>query len=88
MIESQDEEKGQELSKVFAELAITHMDHILSGQIQVVDVMVQLLEKIPQLTCKQQKPFWKALFKRLGQENQQKLEQFGPLFLRLIACLQ
>ena len=47
---------------VFGELAISHMDHIVGGQTQIVDVLIKLLEGIPDLTCRQQMPFWKKLF--------------------------
>ena len=40
VIQSQDSEKGLELSMVFGELAISHMDHIIGGQTQIVDVLI------------------------------------------------
>jgi hypothetical protein len=61
---------------IFAELAISYMSHIIdSGSIQIVEILVQLLEGIPEISCRNQLSFWKAFFTKLGQEDDDHKEQ-------------
>lgn len=68
-IQQHDEERADHFSMIFSELAIAYLSHIIdSGSVQIMEILVQLLEGVPELSCKSQLKFWKALFNKLNKD--------------------
>jgi type II secretory pathway component HofQ len=51
-VEESDNERGEAVSAVFVEVALASMSQILAGQTQVIQVLLDLMQGLPEMSCK------------------------------------
>ena len=89
-IQKNDVDRADHFSYIFAELAKSYMSQIIeNGSTEILEILVQLLEGVLELSCTSQLPFWKEFFNKINkhQDKDLKLTSFSTILIRLLGCL-
>lgn len=88
-VQDRDEEMAEQLSDIFVELGINHLEQIVSSQtLTIPQILIKLLS-VPEIKAYKQVNFWRKLFKEIGkipqiETKRQKLQAFEPILTELL----